>query len=388
MSRFLASYENYVGKITDAPQDFGHAAGLSILSTICLGRRWVDRGRGIHPNLYIMLTADSSADRKSTSVDLAIELLREVDEDRIGPDDFTGEGLVSFMRKRPKSVGGTRSKIVLPLPEFGSFLAATKSYGGTLSPTLCKLYDGTTFERVRSGKKPVKVVNPRVSILGGVAFAMLEQFANHYDWTNGFFARMIWVTPKNRRPRMAVPPKPTKADFDLARAALADVHKIVKLAPGPMAIDPNADALLQTFIATIPDDGDIALIAQRERLINSAMKVAMLYQVDLDPGLPIGTQAMTKAIAFANQAYLAFQFVYSRSSGSERGRLIRKIWRKITEMGTAGIARRDLYRACHLSLDEFNPLMDIMETGGVVMKSLRPTVGVWYTVLDPMQDTD
>jgi hypothetical protein len=100
LSRFLAAYHDLFFSSTDACPEYALASGLACLSTISLSRRWIERGGGIHPNLYLLLVGESSRDRKSTSIKMAQGLLADVEESRLGPGDFTSEGLVFHMRKR------------------------------------------------------------------------------------------------------------------------------------------------------------------------------------------------------------------------------------------------------------------------------------------------
>lgn len=390
MSRFLAAYDAYVSKLTDAPVEFGRSAGLALLSSIATGRRYLNKGMGIHPNLFFLLMADSSRDRKSTSVDLAIELLREVETDRVGPDDFTGEGLLKIMRtRRPTKKGKVfppRNKIMLPLPEFGVTLAAQRSYAATMTGILCKLYDGSSFERARAAGPAIKIERPRVSMLGGCAFAMLEQFGEPMDWINGFFARCLFVTAQTRRPVYSSQPVRSQADFDAMLMALRDLRdeleNTAQAGSDKMHLLPGAETTFDQLSAMIPvNESDLAATAQRERLMNTTLKLAMLYQIDIDPKQQIGALAMDAACQYALKAWEAFKLVYARSSGSPFGRLLTKIWVALTAAGMAGIERRDLYRSVHCPLEQFLPAAELLTANGIIAKQTL-SGSTMYFILD------
>lgn len=369
MSRFLAAYQTFMSKATDAPKSFVVAGGLACLSTIALGRRWLNRGNGVRPNVFLMLTADSSKNRKSFSVDTPIELLRDVEEERVGPKDFTSEGLIFTMRKR-KGPLKSRNKLILPISEFGRYLAAAQSYAASTGAMLCDLYDGDDYERVRSGKRPLYIEKPRLSMLAAVAYGMLEKFADPKDWITGFFARIVWVMPEadpNRVRYFNQPTKPT-AERDLAKAALIDLREELRGSVGAMTVSAQADAAFDAFAKPFAsqETNDPVLEAQRERLLNTIWKIATLFQIDENPQHPIGPQAMGYAIWFAQQAWDSFQKIYARTASSPFAKLQRRIHQHVFDAGTVGISRREVYRSLHLQAEHFDRALDSMIKNGTI----------------------
>lgn len=384
MSQFLAAFERYAVTVTDAPMDFLHAAGLACLSTVSLSRRWIERGNGIHPNLFLMLLAGSSADRKSTAVKLGIDMLEKVERGRVGPTDFSGEGLISSLAARGDARPKTR--VILPVPEFGNYLAtASRQHGATLSPTLCQVYDGDSFSRVRSGKPIQRIVKPRVSLLGGVAFGMLTKYGDPTDWVTGFYARILWITPSQRRPRFSLAPEPDRTAERIARESLSSLRLQLKATPRALDIDPRALSIYEEFAAAVPEDqADPAIAATRERLMNAVWKLALIYQIDLDHNAPISRQATDSAVQFARRTWDAFQVAYAASSGSALGRNANRIW---AAAGAAGefAPRRELYRKLHIPVDEFMPAVQILIALGVVRQRTRNRL-VGLEVLEPFKE--
>jgi hypothetical protein len=375
VSRFLGAYEAFIAKATDAPVEFGHAAGLACLSTVALGRRWIDRGQGIRPNLYLLLTADSSKDRKSTSVGHAVDLLRDVEEERLAPGDFTAEGLISYMRKRKT---GSKAKLLIAISEFGQYLAAAGTYGATTSATLCKLYDGESFERVRSGKKPLIIENPRVSMIGAVAYGMLEKYADPKEWITGFFARMMFVTPRTRPPRYDSPPPKPRFERDVARACLGDLRdELKRTGLKPLGVTAEADAVYSKwakgFIQEMPDP---AAMAARERLLNGVWKVAMLYQIDADPNESVSAEAMARACAFGQNCWASFLVVYGATAGDNFSRILRRAWQFISAAGPAGVSRREILRRFGANANVVLNALDVLQKmDAVALKNLPAPKG-------------
>lgn len=376
MSQFLSIWEEYAQSVTDAPHDFLHAAGLMGISTIALGRRWIERGvNGVHPNLYLMLVAGSSRDRKSYCVsELGMTLIRSVEPRRIGPEDFSPEALVTMLLPEE---GKLRNKMIIPQPEFGKYLARSKrDYGASASTVLCQLYDGATFDYKRSKGPRIAVKDPRVSFFGGVAFGMLAQHGNPLDWATGFYARFLWVIPSARRPRAEIIPPANHDGLNRSIDALRDLRLKLKAARRPLEISKEATDLVREFGDSIPE-GDLNsdLSASRERLLNTTLKLGLIYQIDLDHNARIGKPAMELAIGFAQRSWSAIQIAYGESMNSQLNKNANRVWKTLWEAQEQRLARRDIYRRLHLGVSDFNAAVDVLMKLGVVVKCMVSVEG-------------
>ncbi len=375
MSRFLATYQAFVSKATDAPAEFGHAGGLACLSTIALGRRWIARGQdGIKPNIFLMLVAGSSRDRKSTSVKMATSLLRDVEHERVGPTNFTAEGLLVQMAKKNEK-DEQRNKMLVPMSEFGEYLSSAATYGTTTASTLCALYDGEDYDRVRAGGAPIYIAKPRLSILAAVAYGMLEKYGDARDWNTGFFNRFLFVAPNPEIPRTRYDAEPVfpAAEADYARAALADLQRSLEETKGPMGISKAGEEIYRGFSKTIPADSeDPVLSAQRERLLNAVWKLSMLYQVDLDPHMPISELAVTRACDFAQMSWAAFKLVYSKTAADDFSRLLRRVI-EFVAAHPEGTTRRVILHQFHLNAARLLPVLEFGLKMGAIRSQVIPT---------------
>jgi hypothetical protein len=345
---FLKAYEDYYTSATDGPLDFAEVGGLMCLAGVAAGRRWIERSKAIHPNLFVVFIGPPASDRKSHSVNLAIDILKDVEEERVGPTDFTPEGLLHIMQKK---VGEEpRTKIVLPKSEFGQFLATMqRSYASNLPGLLCELYDCQDFEYARAGgKNNFNIIRPIVSLFGGCSYGMLEKYAEPLDWATGLYSRILFMAATRRRTRIALMPMAQRQARELATARLVEVVQAIGTTTKAMEISPEALKILisfeEKFSVIREDENDLALVAQRERLVNSAWKISMLYQIDSDPYAPIGAEAMARACAIVPLFWNSFRTVYGLCGGEAFSRMYLKVWQRITEAGEHGIKKRDLSR--------------------------------------------
>lgn len=355
MSRFLSSWRHAFLASTDASFDYCELAGLVALSTLMVGRRTVAVGKGINLNLYAMLVGDSSVARKSTAVVMARDLVASVDGGRIGPRDYTIEGLVKWMQaNKDPETNKSRNKLTLFSDEFGADLARFAAYATTASADLCGLYDGGSYLKVRAGGPSIQIDNPQLGLFGAAAYSMMETSLKTNDWRTGFLMRFIFAAPINMRPAMITqPPNPIglwdKAKDDACRL-LDDVRqsnggRIVSMpftAPALSAFEDYTKRLEASVrgheIATI----------YVSRFKTNIEKLAALYQIDDDPLLPIGPHAMNHALGLANSVlWPSFIVAVEKTTLDSQEGLVRAFKRRIQSAGREGLRIATLHEEFH-----------------------------------------
>lgn len=376
MSRFLESWRTYMEKTTDTPSEFIEASGLACLSGIAMGRRYIARGAEIRPNLFMMLVAGSSRDRKSYSIEKTTDILRDVEPERVGPDDFTAEALATRMAVSTKPGVTARSIQYIGIEEFGVYLAQAASYNTTSNAILCKLYDGSSFERARQGiTKNIFVDKPRLTIFAACAFAMFERYADPKDWNTGFYARFLFVPGITRRPKNDIQPAAAPFEAELTRANLSDLRDALGLNQA-VAVLPQAEDVFREYAREFGEESsDAAEQASRERLLNTTWKLGLLYQLDIDPAHPIGPEAMVQACAFSRMAWQGFQLAYRQTAGDEFSRTMRKVWDDVDTAGPEGIKRTALLRKHHLSARILDQIVKLLISYAAIWARKVPTGG-------------
>jgi hypothetical protein len=368
MSRFLTAWEQYVSQATDASWDYIHAGGLATLSTVALGRRSIARGSGVRPNIFVMITGPSSAKRKTTIVRHVCDILGEVDPERLGPNDFTAEYLVSYMRDRPNGKK-VNNRLILPIKEFGTILAQQRSYAGTLAPMMCDLYDGDDYRRGRVGKKMMVIKKPRLSMVGACAYAMIEEYGSPKDWSNGFFSRMLWVAPNYNRPTFSSEPTPPPGLRKGVIRQLTDLQEHLKKNMLRLEVHRDGDGIYDDFATWIGhqyNETDLVRGAYAARLLTNVWKLALLYQIDDNPDARVSPQAVHKATAFAKDCWNSFEVVYKLVAGTDYSRGLQKLRNFIRGAGPMGVPRSTALRAFHISAHTFQSHLDLLTRNGEV----------------------
>lgn len=172
----------------DAPPAYHNAGALTILSSLLCGDLYLATSFGtIIPNLWFMLLADTTLTRKTTAMNMAIDVMDTIDPGIILATDGTPEALLSELASRP----GIPS--LFWRDEVSGLLDAMKrDYMSGMLEQLTQLYDGRMIKRLlRSGT--IEVRDPRLLILsGGIRSRIMEILTpRHVD--SGFLPRFLFV---------------------------------------------------------------------------------------------------------------------------------------------------------------------------------------------------
>lgn len=349
MSRFIAPFRQFFLRATDAPFEYGEAAALMTLASITVGRRELDYGSGIRPNLFLMLAGDSSVARKSTSVSFAKKLLKEVDEHRVGPRDYTTEGLLKWMQDKDPTTQKTRNKVTLFAEEFGSDLARMEAYAGTMATDFCALYDGESFEKVRAKTGTFRVERPRVNLFAACAYPLLKRYVRPRDWMGGFFMRFLFVAPNHLRPTYPIAPPFPYPDYQytlVALKALRDDLKASAATHAHLRLDPAAEQVFASIMVQLAQFAKaLGPVPQTylARFGTNLLKLALLYQVDMDPFSWVSALAVQQAVHFSMQVcWPSFSETYRQTALGEFETLFYSVYDSLRESGP--IYRSELAR--------------------------------------------
>ena len=241
---WLRRWCDYAVTQTDAPAIYHLATGLSVLSTVVPPGLYVHGPGGfrVQPNLYCLFVGRSTADRKSTSIRMAPQILGLVGPhmaDRLGAFPMTAPALVSGLQERPIQLW-TKD-------EFSTFLSLARgnSYAEPVKTKLTEAFDGGPLDERTQKSGSVIVSNYRVSLNAGCSLSYLQQYITPFDMTGGFFARFLIAYGARERflywSRIVPSPE--------VEASLAEhLGYISMMCPsGEVKIDPEGMAVLEHF---------------------------------------------------------------------------------------------------------------------------------------------
>lgn len=221
---FVERYMTWASSLGDAAQQYHQAGAFIALSSVLSGSVRLPTSYGtIIPNLWFMILADTTLTRKTTAMDIAMDLVMEVDEDIVMATDGSLEGLLTSLSTRP----GKPS--VFLRDEFSGLLEAMtkKDYMAGMPELLTKLYDAKMQKRVLR-KEVIEVRDPRLVLFTGGIKNKITSLLSFEHVSSGFMPRFVFITAESdiKRIKPIGPPTTrTTGNKDAILAELTDISK-------------------------------------------------------------------------------------------------------------------------------------------------------------------
>lgn len=289
---FISQYVTYATTRTDAPAEAHEAFAFGILSVAASHVRLpiATSPRGWSLVLWILYLVNSTAGRKSTVIDLAIDLVREV----------LGEAALIFWEGSPQGLlqrlqARDGEATVFVRDEYASLMAAFNKNGhlSGLPQVLIKAFDGSPLENVRTKKKGPdgekhsdtdRVEHPFLAQFAAAPWDAFMQRATVDNLLDGFLPRFVVITGAAAgRPLPLLTPSITAA-----RAALYEqlhtytlrAQSIQHVVLAPEVLEAQW-SLEQTFLRRAETSGrPDAAGPSLKRLAETALKVAALLAIE------------------------------------------------------------------------------------------------------------
>ena len=197
---FVEKYVEWGSAKSDAAPQY-HEAGAFIILSAVLGEGVVlpTSYGNVVPNLWFMILGDTTLTRKTTAMEMAIDMLTTVYDESMLATDGSIEGLLSALSPRSNKTS------VIWRDEFSGMLEAIKKreyYAGMLE-ALTKLYDGKYQKRVLR-KETIEIRNSIFILLAGGIRGKIMELLEQSHITSGFIPRFIFISadadPSRYRP--------------------------------------------------------------------------------------------------------------------------------------------------------------------------------------------
>ena len=171
-----------------------HQAGaFTALSALLAGSVQLPTSFGVmKPNLWFMILADTTLTRKSTAMDIAMDLVMEIDDDVIMATDGSIEGLLTSLSTRP----GKPS--VFLRDEFSGLLEmiTKRDYYAGMPELLTKMYDGKMQKRILR-KESIEVRDPVLLVFAGGIKDKITGLLSFEHVSSGFMPRFVFITAES-----------------------------------------------------------------------------------------------------------------------------------------------------------------------------------------------
>jgi hypothetical protein len=213
----VEEYVEWAKTLGDAAWQYHQAGAFVALSALTAARVRLPTSYGILiPNLWFMILADTTLTRKTTAMDIAMDMIMEIDPDCMLATDGSIEGLFTSLGGRPG-----RASIFLR-DEFSGLLEAMtkKEYMAGMSETLTKLYDGKYQKRVLR-REIIEVRDPVLILFAGGIRTRIHELLRIEHVSSGFIPRFIFIGAESDITKLRALGPPTD-DNILAKEKLKD----------------------------------------------------------------------------------------------------------------------------------------------------------------------
>lgn len=384
---FVERFIKWASSLGDAATQYHQAGAFIILSALLSGKVNLPTSFGnIVPNLWFMILADTTLTRKSTAMDIAIDLLVEVDSDVIMATDGSLEGLMTSLSTRP----GMPS--IFLRDEFTGLLDSMtkKDYMAGMAEALTKLYDGKMLKRLLR-KETIEVKEPVLIIFAGGIKNRTQQLLTLEQISSGFIPRFIFLTAESDVTRLRPLGPPVIRDMQEREAILDEMRRLhlkynqpralpekgVKLTPNPKwyaRLTKAAWARVNAFETAIMRAGaeseraDV-LTPVYDRLSKSMLKAAVLLAASAsdDPDeIVVEEIDVLHAISFAMQWREYVIEVINGVGKTAAERDIERVMKVLSNKKDGAASRSELMQRFHLTAKSADALFNTMTQRGLV----------------------
>lgn len=376
----IDEYMDWATSVGDAAPAYHVAGAFVILSSLISGPVRLPTSYGtVLPNLWFMILADTTLTRKTTAMDMAMDIVVDIDSGALAATDGSVEGLLKTVATRP------RMPSIFLRDEFTGLLEAMKrkDYMAGMLETFTKLYDGK-YQKKELAKQTVEIRDPiLIMFVGGIKQRIFELLS--YEHINsGFMPRFCVITAESDPSRVRPLGPPTSGTTD-ARDQLVERFRRMYTYYNPPAtaddlstplweveLTPDAWVRYNQFEADMTEIGvnsaapDL-MTPMMVRLCTSGLKAAVLLAATrLDSKIVVGVSDLVSAFAYVETWKSHAINVVANSGKTAQEKVMERIYQTIAESGERGMGRGKLMQLFRLDAREANNVFDTLEQRGLI----------------------
>lgn len=206
---FIKDYKTWANIATDAPEQYHELTAFIALSSMLSSGLYLNLSWGeFVPNIWGLVLGESTLTRKTTAMRLAVDIIKELDDELILATDGSAEGLLTGLSNRPKRVSIFWKDEVSGL--FDSI--NRKDYLAGLPETLTQLYDVPKVLTRLLRKETITISEPYFIFFGGGIRDKVYSLITDEYVLSGFLPRFLIVSGENDITRLRPTGPPT--DFN------------------------------------------------------------------------------------------------------------------------------------------------------------------------------
>lgn len=204
---FIKGYIDYTDNL-EAPTLFHLWTGVATIAGALRGKVWIDMGYfKWKPNFFIVFVAPPGVVSKSTTLNVGMGLLRQIEGIHFGPESATWQAVTDAFREAEEvvaEIGDKMSALTIVASELGTFLDPKNR---EMIDILNDLWDGrnSPWQRRTKGEGATEIQNPWLNFAGCTTPAWIQENFPHYAVGGGFTSRTVFVYGEQKRTLIAYP---------------------------------------------------------------------------------------------------------------------------------------------------------------------------------------
>lgn len=364
---WITAYLTYAS-VTEAPKRMHFWAAVGAVAGALRRRVWLDMKRfQWYPSFYIIYVGPPGVVTKSTTIDIAMELLRQVPGIKFGPNAVTWQALVTAFAAASEAfeyegVWHPMSPLTLAASELGSLLNLQDR---DMINLLIELWDGKkSYEKVTKMSGNDTIEAPWINLQAGTTPHWIADNMPQAMIGGGLSSRCIFVYGATKEKYIAyVDEHVGDADKDLRLALIHDLE-IISMLCGEFKIAPDArdwgKAWYEAFwkdIALRMDDQMLEGYAARKQ--THLHKVAMILSASRGSSLCITLEDLQLANVMLLDIEKDMHKVFSRIGRTEDSMQAERFIEFIQRKGT--ISYTDAYKMIHIYFPDFRDFEGILD---------------------------
>ena len=241
---WLTSYIHYT-RGTEAPKIMHFYGGVSAIAGALRRKVWIDMSRfKWYPSFYIVFVADPGIVAKSSTADLAMDLLKSVPGIKFGPNSVTWQSLVTSFAGACESFEWNgdwhpMSAITLVASEFGSLMDLKDQ--GTIN-LFIELWDGrASYEKQTKMSGSDVIEAPWINLLACTTPSWIATNMSALAASGGLTSRTIYVFAQGKENFVPYPDEAApEGNAQLREDLIEDLGHIATALAGPVTLSAGA----------------------------------------------------------------------------------------------------------------------------------------------------
>ena len=363
---WITSYLKYAS-VTEAPKRMHFWASVGTIAG-CLRRRvWIDMKRFCwYPSFYIIYVGPPGIVAKSTTIDIAGDLLKAVPGIKFGPNAITWQALVTAFAAASESFEyqgewHPMSPLTLHASELGSLLNLQDR---DMVNLLIELWDGKkSYEKITKMSGNDTVEAPWINMQAGTTPHWVADNMPQAMIGGGLSSRCIFVYGDEKEQYIAyVDEMVGRGDAELRLKLIQDLEQIAMLC-GPYVISPAARTWGRAWYEAFWKDAkermdDHMLEGYAARKQTHMHKVAMVLSASRGDSLTIDIEDLQLANTMLEDLEKDMHRVFSRIGRTEDSMQAERFIEYVRRKGT--ISYHEAYKMIHIYFPDFRDFEGIL----------------------------